>query len=172
MPKQKNILEQNRGLLLQISLIIALIVMLGIFNIETNSKEDTQNNYVEINLEIDTLKIGNKTIIKPIPNINKHKITKQAKFKGGKDALKKYLQENLQYPEEAKEKNIQGRVYVKFKISENGKIKQVKVIRSIHPIIDKEAIRIIKSMPSWIPAKSNNENIESEKVLPIIFIKK
>jgi len=170
MPKQKNILEQNRGLILQISLIITLIIMLGIFNIETNSKEDTLNNYVEINLEIDTLTTGNKTITKPIPKINKHKITEHAKFKGGKDALKKYLQENLQYPNDAKEKNIQGRVYVKFKISETGKIKQVKVIRSIHPIIDKEAIKVVKSMPNWIPAKSNNENIESEKVLAIIFI--
>jgi TonB family protein len=170
MPKQKNILEQNRRLLLQISLIIALIIMLGVFNIETNSKEDTPNNYVEINLEIDTLKPDNKAVTKPTPNKHKHKITEQAKFKGGKEALKKYLHDNLQYPEEAKEKNIQGRIYVKFKITENGKIKHVKVIRSIHPIIDKEAIRIIKSMPNWIPAKSNNENIESEKVLPIIFI--
>lgn len=144
--------------------------MLGVFNIETKSSEDVENNFVEINLEVDTLNIDLKHITKPKPNKINVKITEQAKFKGGNKALEKYLKENLKYSNEAKDKNIQGRVYVKFKITENGKIKDVKIIRSIHPLIDNEAKKVIKEMPNWIPAKANNEQVESEKVLPIIFI--
>jgi len=172
MTKHKNILEHNRGLLLQMSLIIALLIMLVVFNIEIKNSEDPKNNFVEINLEVDTLSVNNKNITKPTPNRANKTMNEQSKFKGGNDALIKYLHKNLNYPEEAKEKNIQGRVYVKFKIAKTGKIKDVKIIRSINPLIDNEAKRLIKEMPDWIPAKANNEQIESEKILPIIFIKK
>ncbi len=172
MTKQKNILEHNRELLLQISLIIVLIIMLGVFNIEIKSSDDKQNNYVEINLDVDTLNNNLNHVSKPKPNNTNVKITEKAKFKGGKKELKKYLQENLNYPKEAKQKNIQGRVYVKFKISENGKIKDVKIIRNVHLLIDNEAKRLIKEMPNWIPAKAGNEQVESEEILPVIFINK
>jgi len=168
--KYINKLEQNRGLLLQISLIIVLFIILAIFNIESKSGSGVPNSYVEINLEIDTINLKEGNIKRPTPGILNIKITEQAQFKGGKDALIVYLKENLKYPKEALEKDIQGRVYIKFEISEYGKIKDVKVIRNIHPLIDDEAKRLIKEMPDWIPAKANNEQVESEQILPIIFI--
>jgi len=169
--KHINRLEQNRGLLLQISLIIALFLILAIFNVESKSVSDIENSYVEINLEVDTINLKKGNIKRPTPGILNIKITEQAKFKGDKDALSKYFKENLNYPKEALNKDIQGRVYVKFKISEYGKIKDVKIIRSIHPLIDNEAKRLIKEMPDWMPAKANNEQVESEEILPVIFMK-
>lgn len=168
--KHINRLEQNRGLILQISLIIALLIMLAIFNIESKSTQDKGNSYVEINLELDSLCLKDGEIKRPTPDVFNVKITEHATFKGGKEALKKYFKENLNYPKEALNQDIQGRVYVKFKITEYGKIKDVKVIRSIHPLIDNEAIRLINTMPDWIPAKANDEQVRSEQVLPVIFI--
>ncbi len=145
--------------------------MLGIFNYESKNIEDVSNNYIQIKLTIDTLISGKQKVKKPNPNILIAKITEQAKFKGGKKALVKYFKENLKYPKEALKKDIQGRVYVKFKISEYGKIKNVKIIRSIYPTIDNEAKRLIKEMPDWIPAKSMDAPIKSEQILPVIFMK-
>ncbi len=144
--------------------------MLGIFNYESKNIEEVPNNYIQIKLTIDTITLDKQRVKKPNPNILITKITEQAKFKGGKEALVKYFEKNLKYPKEALKKNIQGRVYVKFKISEYGKIKNIKVIRSIHPTIDNEAKRLIKEMPDWIPAKSINNPIKSEQILPIIFM--
>ena len=171
MKKHPNILEQNRGLLLQLGLIFSLLIMLAIFNYESSSGEDTTKNYVEINLEIDSLSAVNEKITKPLPSHFRINITEQAKFKGGDKALRKYFADNLNYPKQAKEKDIQGRVYVKFTITEYGKIKNVKVVRSIHKLIDNEAIKLIKNMPDWLPAKANNEQVESEHILPVIFLK-
>jgi len=72
-------------------------------------------------------------------------------FPGGVTALKKYLKENIRYPEECREDSIQGRVVVGFLISKRGKIKHAHVKRSLHPLLDKEALRVVKSMPKWSP---------------------
>ncbi len=163
-----NKLEQHRGLLLQISIIISLLIMLAAFNFK--SKNTSSGNFVEINLEVDTIKSNNNKIIKPLPQTPNSHISITAQFPGGEKALKLYIKKNLRYPEKAKNKNIQGRVYVKFTISGYGKIKNITVIRSIDPMIDREAVRLIKNMPDWIPAKTNSGTTESEQILPVIFI--
>ncbi len=164
-----NKLEQHRGLLLQGSIIISLLIVLGAFNYKTKSKNKITGNFVEINLEIDTSNIKNKDISKPLPLFLNKKIDTPAQFPGGDKALQKYFSEKLHYPEKAKKQKIEGRVYVKFTITRYGKIKNIKLIRSINYLIDNEAIKLIKEMPDWIPAKSKTEQVESEQILPVIF---
>jgi len=76
----------------------------------------------------------------------------------GKDALEfrgLYINKNLMYPKEAFESRIQGKVVVSFVIDEKGKVTQVKVAQSAHPLLDREAVRVIKSSPKWSPGMHN-----------------
>ena len=92
-----------------------------------------------------------------------------AQFSGGAEELMNFLRNNLQYPEECKDKAIQGRVIVKFIIDESGKIICPYVYRSLHPALDKEALRIVKLMPDWKPASNNKVPCKVCYTLPILF---
>ena len=90
-------------------------------------------------------------------------------FHGGDAALRKYLAENTHYPEEAKEKGVQGRVVVNFVVEKDGSITDVKVVRGIDPLLDKEAVRVVKTMPKWIPGKQSLVPVRVKYVLPVSF---
>jgi protein TonB len=92
-------------------------------------------------------------------------------FIGGREAMNKYLSENLVYPESAKKKGIEGKVYLKFVISESGNISNVKIQKGIPdcPECDTEAIRVVNNMPDWTPAKTNGKPVNSWYNLPVAF---
>lgn len=90
-------------------------------------------------------------------------------FLGGEAALIKFVADNLQYPEAAKAKKIQGFVVVKFVVTKTGEIGEVKIVRSKDLDLDKEAVRIVKSLPNFIPAKINGEVVDMWYTLPIKF---
>lgn len=90
-------------------------------------------------------------------------------FPGGDAELFKFLSENIRYPVIAQENGIQGRVIVRFVVSKRGDVDRIEVVRSVESSLDKEAIRIVKSMPKWIPGKQNGENVSVWFTLPINF---
>jgi len=92
-------------------------------------------------------------------------------FPGGMEALKAFIRDNLKYPELAREEGIEGRCYVRFVIEKNGGISDVTMKKPLRdcPECDKEAIKMIKKMPNWIPAKVNGEPVRCEYILPIAF---
>lgn len=90
-------------------------------------------------------------------------------FKGGIKELYKYLSNNMKYPEQAKAKNIQGRVYVNFVVEKDGKVTNVNILRGIGGGCDEEAIRVVSSMPNWTPGKQRGENVRVSYNLPIKF---
>lgn len=90
-------------------------------------------------------------------------------FPGGPDAMYKYLSANLKYPESAFEQGIQGKVYLSFIVTTKGEIKEVEVIRGVQSDLDKEAIRVVKSMPVWIPGKQDGVPVTVKFTLPIYF---
>ncbi len=94
---------------------------------------------------------------------------KMAEFKGGMDALVKYLTNNVRYPEAAVKNKITGKVFVSFVVTENGKIEKVKVLKGIHESLDAEAKRVVESMPDWNPAEKGGKKVSSEMQLPISF---
>ncbi|MBR5061115.1 MAG: energy transducer TonB [Prevotella sp.] len=90
-------------------------------------------------------------------------------FPGGNDALMKFLQENVKYPVVAQENGVQGRVVVSFVVEKDGSITDVKVVRSVDPSLDKEAARVVKSMPRWIPGKQNGAAVRVKYNVPVSF---
>lgn len=90
-------------------------------------------------------------------------------FKGGEKALLKYIAEHVVYPEIAKENDIQGTVYVKFVINEKGKVTNVGLLRGVDPLLDKEAIKVIESLPDWKPGKQSGKNVKVSMQVPIKF---
>ena len=90
-------------------------------------------------------------------------------YPGGMDALMKYLSGNIKYPEQAKEKNIQGRVLVTFIVEKNGSISDVKVVKGIGNGCDEEAVRVISAMPKWKPGMQNGKKVRVSFAIPISF---
>lgn len=90
-------------------------------------------------------------------------------FPGGNEALMKFLQENVKYPVVAQENGVQGRVVVSFVVERDGSITDVKVVRSVDPSLDKEATRVVKSMPHWIPGKQNGAAVRVKYNVPVSF---
>lgn len=90
-------------------------------------------------------------------------------FPGGSQKLKEFIEENLRYPKELEETCVQGRVIVRFIVERNGKLSNVKVVKSVHPALDKEALRIVKLMPRWIPGRQNGITVRVKFYIPIIF---
>lgn len=96
-------------------------------------------------------------------------VEKMPEFPGGQAALFKYLSENVEYPLIAKENGIQGRVMCEFIVDKDGSITEVKVTRSVDPSLDREAVRVIKSMPKWNPGKQKGKPVRVKYTMPINF---
>ena len=90
-------------------------------------------------------------------------------FPGGEQALIDYLSKHIKYPPVAEENGIQGRVVLRFVVEKDGSISQVEVIKSVDPSLDKEAIRVTKSIPHWIPGKQNGQPVRVKFTLPVTF---
>lgn len=96
-------------------------------------------------------------------------VDKQPEFPDGITGLMEWLNENVQYPKEAHEKGIQGRVIVSFVIEKDGSVTDVRVILGVDPLLDAEAIWVIPLMPAWEPGELNNETVRVKFTLPIVF---
>lgn len=106
---------------------------------------------------------------KPEPEQVFQSVEQMPKFPGGDAELMKFIQEHLRYPTMAAENNIQGRVVVQFVVTKNGSIGEVKVIRSRDQDLDKEAVRVVKSLPNFIPGRMNGQPVNVWYTLPINF---
>lgn len=90
-----------------------------------------------------------------------------ASFPGGKEELDDYLKKNMQWQQG--QLTVEGKVYVSFLVTEDGNVTDVVVEKGLCESCDKEAIRLVKNMPNWLPAKAGGKNIESKIILPIEF---
>ena len=96
-------------------------------------------------------------------------VEEMPQFPGGSYAFWKYLSKSIQYPVSAEENGVQGRVNCSFVVEPNGAISNVKVIKSVDPSLDKEAVRVLSSMPNWIPGKSKGKNVRVKYMVPVTF---
>lgn len=92
-----------------------------------------------------------------------------ASFPNGTDSLHRFLRRNFYYPPEARNERIQGTVIVKFMIDKDGYVTDIVVERSVHPTLDKEAIRIVKKMPQWTPGIQEGRPVKTVFRLPVVF---
>ncbi|MBO5133116.1 MAG: energy transducer TonB [Paludibacteraceae bacterium] len=96
-------------------------------------------------------------------------VEKMASFPGGNAKLMEFLRKELVYPQIAIDNNVQGRVFVQFVVNRDGSIQDVKVTRGVDPILDEEAIRVVKKMPKWVPAEQRGKTVRSRFTLPVMF---
>jgi len=90
-------------------------------------------------------------------------------FPGGDAALMKYLRDNIHYPTVAAENGVQGRVVVGFVVEKDGSVTDVNIMKGQDPSLDKEAMRVVKSMPKWIPGKQNGTTVRVKYQVPVTF---
>jgi len=96
-------------------------------------------------------------------------VEQMPEFPGGQAALLKWISDNIKYPAIAEENGIQGRVVCTFVVERDGSVTDVQVARSIDPSLDKEAVRVLKKMPKWIPGKQNGSAVRVKYTVPVTF---
>ena len=99
-------------------------------------------------------------------------VEQMPQFPGGEAALMKYIQSHLKYPEKAARNNIEGKVIVQMVIDQTGQVGEVKILRSVDKDLDKEAIRVIKTLPKFKPGRQNGKAVSVWYTLPVTFKKK
>ncbi|NDV78164.1 energy transducer TonB [Dysgonomonas sp. 511] len=90
-------------------------------------------------------------------------------YPGGTQEMYRYIAETLKYPVAEQEMGIQGRVTIRFVVSKTGDIKDIQILKGVSPNCDKEAIRVLKSMPRWIPGKQNGHPVAVYFTIPIVY---
>ena len=96
-------------------------------------------------------------------------VEQKPQFAGGEAAMYKWLGDNIVYPPAAAEEGVSGRVVVEFVVGKDGSISNVRVVRSRHTALDKEALRVVKAMPNWIPGRNNGQPVKVTYTLPVTF---
>lgn len=94
----------------------------------------------------------------------------EASYAGGDPQRQRFLSDNLRYPVEARDNEIQGKVKLSFVIEKDGSIRSVRVLNSVHESLDKEAQRVVMKMPKWNPAREDDEPVRSYFALPVTFM--
>lgn len=86
------------------------------------------------------------------------------------DGFRKFIATNLRYPEQAAESGASGRVIIQFTVMSDGSVQEIQIVRSIHPLLDQEAIRVVQSSPNWTPGKVKGKNVAVMFTYPISFV--
>ena len=128
-----------------VSLKVALMMLVLLFSFMTSTAQTKKNDMVFDVVEV------------------------MPQFPGGQIAMLQYIMKNIKYPEQAMKEGIQGRVAVSFIVEKDGSISDVKPVLSVHPLLNKEAVRVVKSMPKWSPGKHNGKPVRVRYNLPVMF---
>ena len=127
--------------------------------------EDENGHSYHIDRSVETT----KTKMQPDENGVYQIVEEMPSFPGGEQALIDYVSKNVVYPQEARDKEISGRVFVSFVVEKDGSVNEVKVMRGIGGGCDEEAVRVIKSMPKWKPGKQEGKPVRVSYMMPINF---
>lgn len=106
---------------------------------------------------------------KPAPVTDFSKLDVEAEFPGGMKALYKFIAENIKYPEESRNNNVEGKVFVQFTVSDLGNVIDAKVLKGLNSELNAESLRVINKMPKWKPAEQHGAPVSSVFTLPISF---
>ena len=96
-------------------------------------------------------------------------VDQMPQFPGGFEKLKEFIEKNRRYPKSLQDSGIQGRVVVTFVVEKTGKISHAKVVRGVDPALDKEALRVVRKMPQWIPGRIYGKNVDVKYTMPVDF---
>jgi len=129
--------------------------------IEINTEDDKTEVVIQAPVQIEEEEEEDNVVFVIVEN--------KPEFPGGDAALMKFISESIKYPVIAQENGIQGRVICQFVVNKDGSIVDINVVRSVDPSLDKEAVRVIKSMPKWKPGKQRGKAVRVKFTLPIVF---
>ncbi len=133
---------------------------------------------IDIRTEDDASRVQEETYVPPPPPKPKVEevteeifvvVEEQPEFPGGNTAMMKFLSDNIKYPLIAQENGIQGRVITNFVVERDGSITDVQVVRGVDPSLDREAIRVIQSMPKWKAGRQRGSAVRVRFTLPVVF---
>lgn len=130
--------------------------------------DDIEEDIVDVNVEAATAETTEEKV-EEAPKEIFIVVEEMPEFPGGNTLLQPYLNKNVKYPTSAIENGIQGRVFVKFCVNYKGHIEQVQILRGVDPLLDEEAIRVVKSMPTWKPGKQRGKPVNVWYNVPITF---
>lgn len=131
--------------------------------LEVNAKDTTGAGIIHVSasdIQLNTKQNDDKPV---------YGVEQMPQFPGGVEEMLKFIRDNLRYPNEVGEIDVEGRVTIRFVVNRNGDVTDVTIIRGLEPSFDKEAIRIVKMMPRWIPGRQNGRNVPVYYTLPIVF---
>ena len=143
-------------------------------NIYVDFNKETVTTGFETNLDIETVEDNEKNADTNIEQCSEEAfiiVEDMPKFQGNEssDSFSKYISRNLNYPPEAKNKHIEGKVYVRFTVNCHGEVVDASIIRSIDPLLDQEALRIVNESPSWTPGKQRGKAVNVQFTIPVEF---
>jgi len=148
--------------------IVCWMVFMGFKPLEVHAVSQEQNTRDTV---INEDKIEDTIVVCIFMN-KEHQSTiqrQEPEYPGGDEAREKFLQENLVYPEEARQAGLEGCVVAEFVVEPNGSLSHFKIIRSAAPILDTEAIRVLKLMPNWITKNYQDKMVRVRYKIPIKF---
>jgi len=112
----------------------------------------------------------NRIVQEPVVDNTVHRsVEVMPQFPGGDAELMRYLSTNIKYPSAMAEIGVEGRAVLQFIVGKDGSVSDIQIIRSLHPLGDKEAIRVVGSMPKWIPGQQNGNRVAVYFTLPVHF---
>lgn len=139
------------------------------------------NTDIKDELEIEDTEVDDKTAITAVMQVAEEKeveeeapvffiVEEMPEFPGGDAALRAFIAQSVKYPVIAQENGIQGKVYVNFVVGKDGSISQAKIARGVDPSLDKEALRVVNSLPKWKPGKQGGKPVRVSYTVPINFV--
>lgn len=169
MNKTKSPVLKLAKYLLIIPLSFLLIAANSCVNRDKNSQSDTTTE--DVVSATDSTDIADPLLDKPIEDNSEIFVVveEQPQFPGGNVAMMKFLNENIKYPVEAQRNGVQGRVICNFIVEKDGRLSEFNVVRGVDPLLDQEALRVLKSMPNWTPGKQRGEEVRVRFTLPVVF---
>lgn len=140
------------------------------------------NTEIEDELEIEDSEADDKTAITAVMQVSEEKeeekedtpvffiVEEMPDFPGGQLALRKFIAQAIKYPVIAQENGIQGKVFVNFVVAKDGTVTNAKIARGVDPSLDKEALRVVNSLPKWKPGKQGGKPVRVSYTVPINFV--
>lgn len=144
----------------------------------------SNDSQIDEELDIEDSEADEETMIdiKPVLNMGREKedteenspvfyvVEEMPEFPGGEMALRQFIANAIKYPVIAQENGIQGKVYVSFVVGKDGQVSDARVLRGVDPSLDKEAIRVVNSLPRWKPGKQQGKTVRVSFSVPISFV--
>jgi TonB family protein len=161
--KERSLRRQSLKYLSTLPLLVFALLLLGIPGISQTAEK--QSPVAQEKAKITSAQ--NQTNVQDPTYVQ---VDQQAEFQGGAlELFRDWIQKQLIYPKEAVSNKIQGKIIVQFSVNPEGKVRNVAVLRGVHPLLDNEAVRVIQLSPDWTPAKLSGKNVEQQFAIPVIF---